>query len=57
MNPYSSIGMDQVLSTAHRELATVTATKTFLLLKNDKNVLPITETPGTLAVSSQSILL
>ena len=51
MNPYSTINLDQVLSPEHRALAVDVSVKTFVLLKNEENTLPITKQPGTMAVS------
>lgn len=51
LNPYESINISVVQSEAHRGLAFAAATKSFVLLKNDDNLLPLTEgTIQTLAV-------
>ena len=51
MNPYTSINMSVVQSSAHRQLAITAAMKSFVLLKNDKNILPLVKTYNKLTVS------
>lgn len=51
MNPYNAINMSYVQSAAHRELALQAAMKTFVLLKNEKNLLPLKTTYDKVAVS------
>ena len=51
MNPYTQIPMSVILSKEHRELATRAAVKSFVLLKNLKNYLPIRKKYGRVAVS------
>ena len=41
MNPYNEIGADQILSPKHVNLATEAARKSFVLLKNDRDTLPL----------------
>jgi len=48
--PFSKIGMDQVASAAHQQLALEAAEKSMVLLKNDNNILPIERVPRTIAV-------
>ncbi|CAF0980665.1 unnamed protein product [Didymodactylos carnosus] len=42
MNPYNQISVDIIQSDEHRNLALTAAIQSFVLLKNDQNVLPIT---------------
>ena len=51
MNPYNSINMSVVQSADHRQLALEAAMKTFVLLKNSNNLLPLTKSYKKLAVS------
>ena len=51
-NPYASIDMSVIESESHRELAVLAATMTFVLLKNEENVLPFTSRLHRLAVST-----
>ncbi|HEX4750071.1 MAG TPA: glycoside hydrolase family 3 C-terminal domain-containing protein [Bryobacteraceae bacterium] len=48
--PFSKIGLDQVESPAHRQLAVEAARKSIVLLKNQDNVLPFRSTPHSIAV-------
>ena len=48
--PFSSIPMDVVGSSAHRELAYQTAVKSVVLLKNKDNILPIKENTRSIAL-------
>lgn len=57
MNPYNAINMSYVQSAAHRELALQAAMKTFVLLKNDGNLLPLKQVYNKLAVSIKCLLL
>lgn len=41
MNPYNAISVDVINSPTHRKLARQAATKTFVLLKNKNNTLPL----------------
>ncbi|XP_046565737.1 xylan 1,4-beta-xylosidase-like [Haliotis rubra] len=51
MNPYSTLDKDEVvLSLEHRELALRAAINTFVLLKNDKNTLPLKKNFNKIAV-------
>jgi beta-glucosidase len=50
MNPYNAIDMSVVQSDAHRDLALQAAIKSFVLLKNDANVLPLQAPIGKIAV-------
>ena len=43
MNPYKDINVSVIQSAAHREVATVAAAKSFVLLKNLNNVLPLSK--------------
>ncbi|XP_046554126.1 probable beta-D-xylosidase 7, partial [Haliotis rubra] len=47
MNPYSTYDLSYVETKAHRDLAVWAATRTFVLLKNDGNFLPLKQTFGT----------
>ena len=51
MNPYNKIDMSVVQSRKNQELAITAAIKSFVLLKNENNTLPITETYNKAAVS------
>lgn len=51
LNPYLSIPLSVIESKEHQELAILAAMKTFILLKNDDNVLPLKLKVQTLAVS------
>jgi beta-glucosidase len=48
--PFSRIGMDQVASAAHQQLALEAAEKSMVLLKNDNAELPIEHVPHSIAV-------
>ena len=52
MNPYKDINMSEIQSPAHRELSIVAAAKSFVLLKNEKQVLPIRNFQKKIAVSA-----
>ena len=43
MNPYNDITMEEIQSESHRYLATQAAKMSFVLLKNEKNILPLKE--------------
>ncbi len=51
MNPYSNISLDVVQSPAHRALALKAASMSLVLLKNDKNLLPLKNKLKTVTVS------
>ena len=51
MNPYSYLNMSVVQSVKHQELAVKAALQTFVLLKNDHNILPLTKYFSRIAVS------
>ena len=55
LNPYSSIPMSVVLSADHRELAVQAACMSFVLLKNNNNMLPIVKRFTQLAVGIMHI--
>ncbi|HEX3685528.1 MAG TPA: glycoside hydrolase family 3 C-terminal domain-containing protein [Bryobacteraceae bacterium] len=48
--PFSNIGMDQVASPAHQQLALEAAEKSMVLLKNENNLLPLEHAPHSIAV-------
>lgn len=48
--PFSRIGMDQVSSVEHRNLALEATRKSMVLLKNENHALPLTPLPKTIAV-------
>jgi beta-glucosidase len=48
--PFSKIGMDQVQSPAHQELSLEAARKSIVLLKNDREFLPLRNKPKRIAV-------
>ncbi len=48
--PFSKIGMDEVESTAHRQLSLEAAEKSIVLLKNDHGALPFKSVPKHIAV-------
>ncbi len=50
MNPYNKLNISEIQSQAHRELAITAAVKSFVLLKNDNNVLPITHKYNRMAI-------
>ena len=52
MNPYNTIDGSQIQSQTHRDLAIKAASMTFTLLKNDKNVLPLSSKVSKMAVCS-----
>ena len=51
MNPYKEINTSVIQSEEHRELAIKAAMRSFVLLKNDKNILPLKSKVSNLAVS------
>ena len=51
MNPYNKITMSAVLSPQHRKLAIKAAEKSFVLLKNEGNTLPLNAIYNKVAVS------
>ena len=51
MNPYNKINTSVIQSEEHRELAIKAAMRSFVLLKNDKNILPLKSKVSNLAVS------
>ncbi|XP_046571820.1 probable beta-D-xylosidase 7 [Haliotis rubra] len=50
MNPYSTYDLSYVETKAHRDIAVWAATRTFVLLKNDGNFLPLKQKFGTVGV-------
>jgi beta-glucosidase len=48
--PFSNIGMDQVASPEHAKLALEAAGKSIVLLKNEKQILPLEHVPRSIAV-------
>ncbi len=48
--PFSKIGMDQVASEPHRQVALEAAEKSIVLLKNDNQLLPLVKPPRNIAV-------
>ena len=52
MNPYINISVDVIQSESHRFLATQAAKMSFVLLKNEKNLLPIKKKLKKVAVSN-----
>ena len=48
--PFSKIGMDQVASAAHDKIALEAAEKSMVLLKNERNILPLETVPTKIAV-------
>ena len=52
MNPYNKINTSVIQSEEHRELAIKAAMRSFVLLKNDKNILPLKSKVSNLAVTS-----
>lgn len=48
--PFSKIGMDQVASKAHQQLSLEAAEKSIVLLKNERNILPLERVPHSIAV-------
>ncbi|KAL3881454.1 hypothetical protein ACJMK2_027896 [Sinanodonta woodiana] len=50
MNPYSQLNLSVVQSPEHRKLALTAAMKSFVLLKNDKNILPLAKYFNKIAV-------
>ncbi len=48
--PFSNLAMDQVASAAHEKVALEAAEKSIVLLKNDRNILPLETIPRTVAV-------
>ena len=51
MVPYNKISTAQVQSAEHREQAIVAAYMSFVLMKNDEGLLPLTKKYGKVAVS------
>ena len=51
LNPYNKITMSTVLSPEHRKLAIKAAQKSFVLLKNKDNILPLNAIYDKVAVS------
>ena len=51
MNPYNSIDMSEIQSQEHREISELAAAKSFVLLKNNNNLLPLKRKYNNLAVS------
>ena len=56
LNPYTKIEVDQIQSAAHRELAVKAAMKTFVLMKNQDNFLPLKSQFKQVAVSINIII-
>ncbi|KAK3600409.1 hypothetical protein CHS0354_026642 [Potamilus streckersoni] len=50
MNPYSQYNLSYIQSPEHRQLAVNAAMKTFVLLKNDNNLLPLVKTFGSISI-------
>jgi beta-glucosidase len=48
--PFSKIGMDEVASAAHQQVALEAAEKSIVLLKNESHTLPLETIPHTIAV-------
>jgi beta-glucosidase len=48
--PFSRLGMDQVASPAHQQLALEAAEKSIVLLRNDNHLLPLLHVPKKIAV-------
>jgi len=44
MNPYKDLSMDNVCSDEHKQVAINAAIQTFVLLKNENNILPLKKT-------------
>ena len=55
MNPYMKLNLSNVQSEAHRKLSVELATKTFVLLKNAGNILPMKGGLGKIAVSIENL--
>ena len=51
MNPYTNISIDVIQSESHRWLAIQAAKMSFVLLKNEKNLLPIKQKLKKITVS------
>ena len=51
MNPYKDVNMSEIQNPAHQELSIVAAAKSYVLLKNDEQVLPIRDVQKKIAVS------
>ena len=51
MNPYNEINTSVIQSAEHREMAIKAAMRSFVLMKNDKNILPLKVKVQNLAVS------
>ena len=52
MDPYTNISIDVIQSESHRWLATQAAKMSFVLLKNEKNLLPIKQKFKKVTVSN-----
>lgn len=50
MVPYAAISLDVVASQKHTDLALQAAGKSIVLLKNENNILPLSKSPGSLAI-------
>ncbi|HEY7306241.1 MAG TPA: glycoside hydrolase family 3 C-terminal domain-containing protein [Bryobacteraceae bacterium] len=48
--PFSKIGLDEIASSAHADVALEAAEKSIVLLKNDHNLLPLEKAPASIAV-------
>ena len=57
LNPYAKISMSVIESKIHQEIAIQAAMKTYVLLKNKDNILPLKAKVGTLAVSCIDLVL
>ena len=55
MNPYMKLNMSNIQSDKHRALSIELATKSFVLLKNDGNLLPLKGSLRKIAVSISSL--
>ncbi len=51
MNPFNKVNMSVVQRKRHRNLAAKAASMSFVLLKNEQNILPIKKNLSTIAVS------
>ena len=52
MNPYTNISIDAIQNESHRLLATEAAKMSFVLLKNEKNLLPIKQKLNKVTLSN-----
>src|SRR6218665_35243 len=57
LNPYANLSMSVIESKIHQEIAIQAAMKTYVLLKNKDNILPLKAKVGTLAVSCIDLVL